>query len=65
MESINTEHGIFTKNEITEQTAEEVYQEWLENKDKPPQPSETETVRSNRASYVGNSYRRYVIWLNF
>lgn len=46
MESINTEHGIFTKNEITEQTAEEVYQEWLENKDKPPQPSETERLEA-------------------
>ena len=28
---IETEHGIFTENKITGQTAEEVYQEWLNN----------------------------------
>jgi hypothetical protein len=42
MNKIVTEHGIFTSNEITGQTAEEVYQEWLENKDKPPKPTEME-----------------------
>lgn len=34
MDRIETEHGIFTANLVTGQTAEEVYQEWLENKDK-------------------------------
>lgn len=34
VKSIKTEHGIFTNNPVTGQTAEEVYQEWLENKDK-------------------------------
>ncbi|HHX61598.1 MAG TPA: hypothetical protein GX707_12955 [Epulopiscium sp.] len=29
---LETEHGIFENNEITGQTAEEVYQEWLEDK---------------------------------
>ena len=42
MNKIETEHGIFTNNEVTGQSAEEVYQEWLENKDKPPQPTEIE-----------------------
>lgn len=31
---IETEHGPFTSNKKTEQTAQEVYKEWLENKDK-------------------------------
>lgn len=30
---LETEHGIFTANHITGQTAKEVYQEWLVNKD--------------------------------
>ena len=34
MQRLDTEHGVFTNNEITGQTAEEVYKEWLENKDK-------------------------------
>lgn len=42
MERIQTEHGVFTSNEVTGKTAEEVYQEWLENKDKPPKPTEME-----------------------
>jgi len=46
MEKINTEHGIFTSNEVTGQTAEEVYQEWLENKDKPPKPTEKERIKA-------------------
>jgi len=33
---IETEHGVFTNNKITRQTAEQVYQEWLGNKDKAP-----------------------------
>lgn len=43
---IETEHGIFNNNEVTGQTAEEVYQEWLENKDKPPQPNEKERIEA-------------------
>ena len=42
MERLETVHGIFTNNEETGQTAEEVYQEWLENKDKPLKPTEME-----------------------
>lgn len=35
MEQLQTEHGIFTNSEKTGQTAQEVYDEWLLNKDKP------------------------------
>lgn len=34
MDRIETEHGIFTNNEETGQTAEEVYQEWENNRNK-------------------------------
>ena len=44
MQKIETEYGIFTENITTGQTAEQVYAEWLENKDKPSQPSEIETL---------------------
>ena len=45
MDRIETEHGIFTANETTGQTAEEVYQEWLENKDNPQEKlSENEMI---------------------
>lgn len=33
METLETEHGIFTNNSETGQTAAEVYDEWLKNKD--------------------------------
>ena len=32
MEYLKTEHGVFTNNEFTGQTAEEVYEEWLNGK---------------------------------
>lgn len=35
---MENEHGIFTDNELTGQTAEEVYQEWFINKDNPTEP---------------------------
>jgi len=35
MERLNTEHGIFTNNELTGKTAQEVYQGWLEERDNP------------------------------
>lgn len=48
MQKIETEYGVFTNNENTGQTAEEVYQEWLEIKDKHEiQPSEIEKLRSD------------------
>lgn len=45
---IKTEYGTFTNNEYTNQTAEEVYQEWLENKDKPiiKLPTQEERLQS-------------------
>lgn len=45
MEKLQTEHGVFTNNELTGQTAQEVYDEWLLNKDKPPQPTEIERLK--------------------
>lgn len=38
MNEIKTPHGIFTENKETGQTAQEVYDEWLSNKDKPVEP---------------------------
>lgn len=51
MQIIETEYGLFTNNETTGKTAEEVYQEWLESKDKPvePQPTEIELLRIEQA----------------
>lgn len=46
MEQINTEHGIFTENEKLGLTAKEVYQTWLENRNKPPQPSQKERIEA-------------------
>ena len=34
MQMLETEHGIFTNNEVTGETAEEVYERFLANKDK-------------------------------
>jgi len=49
MEKINTEYGTFTNNETTGQTAQEVYDEWLANKDKPPEPTEIELLQQEIA----------------
>ena len=46
MDKINTEHGIFTANKELGLTAEEVYQKWLENKDRPPKPSTKERLEA-------------------
>ena len=43
LQVIETEHGKFTNNELTGQTAEEVYQEWLESKNKPQEPPTNKT----------------------
>ena len=45
MEELQTEHGIFTNNEETGQTAQEVYEEWLANKDKPLEPTLEERIQ--------------------
>lgn len=49
MQKIETEHGIFTENTTTGQTAEQVYADWLVNKDKPPQPTEIEILKMEQA----------------
>lgn len=60
MRYIETEHGKFYDNETTNQTAEEVYQEWLANKDKPPieQPSKTDIL--NTLNTYKHEYVRFV-----
>lgn len=39
MEILETKHGRFTNNEDLGLSAQEVYKEWLENKDKLPLPT--------------------------
>ena len=50
MEKLQTEHGVFTNNEETGQNAQEVYQEWLKNKDKPPMPTKVEILEHELAN---------------
>ena len=50
MSKINTEDGIFTNNGETGQTGEEVYQEWLENKDKPQPPTGMELLQEENVN---------------
>lgn len=45
MDQLQTGHGIFTGNEVTGQTAEEVYAQWLIDKDKPQPISEIDQLR--------------------
>ncbi|WP_252237459.1 hypothetical protein [Clostridium sp. ZBS17] len=46
-ENLINEHGIFTSNEVLNQTAEEMYAEYLKNKNNPPkiEPTETELLQ--------------------
>lgn len=53
MDRINTDHGIFKNNEVTGETAEEVYHKWLENKDKPPLPSIEERLQIAEDTILG------------
>ena len=46
MDKIHTDHGIFTENEELGLTAEEVYQKWLENKNKPQPPTTKERLEA-------------------
>lgn len=46
---IENEYGIFTSNDSTGQTAQEVYDEWLVNKNKPPQPTLEEQITTLKA----------------
>jgi len=52
VEEFQTEHGIFTNNKITGQTAQQVYGEWLLNKDKPTPKSELEIIRDTQSQIV-------------
>lgn len=53
MEQLETEHGVFTNNEVTGQTAEEVYQEWLDNKDKQIDICPTKTTEEKLEELIG------------
>ena len=52
MSEISTEHGIFTSNDKLGLSAEEVYQEWLGNKDKPPEPTVEERLEALEAALL-------------
>jgi hypothetical protein len=53
MDQLETEYGPFTNNEVTGKTAEEVYNEWLLNKDKPLEPTEVELLQEQIAIMQG------------
>jgi hypothetical protein len=55
VEEIYTEYGTFTNNEISGQTAQEVYNEWLLNRDKPIPKTENEII-SERITGVENAF---------
>jgi hypothetical protein len=46
MEQVQTKHGIFTSNEFTGQTAQEVYEDWLAQKDRPTEPTTEERIEA-------------------
>ncbi len=46
MDRIENEYGIFTKNEVLGLTAEEVYQKWLESKDKQPKKEQITILKN-------------------
>lgn len=48
-EEIETPHGIFTSNEYLGLTAQEVYEEWLANKDKPVVAEEVKELNIEEA----------------
>jgi len=52
MEELQTEHGIFTNNLNTGKPAQQVYDEWLLNKDKPVPKPELEIIRDTQAEIV-------------
>ena len=48
-EEIETPHGIFTSNTYLGLTAQEVYEEWLANKDKPVVAEEVKELNIEKA----------------
>lgn len=46
METIETEYGTFTNNEVTGETAQEVLDNWLTNKNKPQSPTNEERLNA-------------------
>lgn len=54
METLQTEHGVFTNNEATSQSAQQVYDEWLINKNNPPVPPPSDKNRIAELEQVIN-----------
>jgi len=52
MSKIETEHGVFTDNELTGQTAQEVYDEWLNSRDKPQPPTDKERLEAAEQAII-------------
>lgn len=50
MEFMETEHGKFTNNKKTGQSAQEVYDEWLANKNKLSMPNELDLLKEQVAT---------------
>lgn len=45
MSKITTSDGVFVENKLTNQSAQEVYDAWLANKDSPSKPTEIELMK--------------------
>lgn len=52
VERLETEYGVFTNNIESNQTAQEVYEEWLANKDNPPLPTLEEQLAEKDAQIL-------------
>ena len=50
-EILETEFGTFTNNEKTNQTAQEVYDEWLKSKNEPQKKTDIELLK-NQLTYL-------------
>lgn len=59
---INTEHGKFYENKYSKQTAQEAYDEWLSNKDKPTDPQKDKaSVLEDLSAYK----HEYIEWIDY
>lgn len=58
---LKTIYGTFTDNEITGQTAEEVYEQWLENKDKTIEKEPTTQEQINAQLLKDNAEQKILI----
>lgn len=56
--------GTFTSNKITGQTAEEAYQEWLDNQNKKTEPTQDEILSKEVASIKIDSMKKDLVITN-